>query len=100
MQGISINDTVEADTLGFNLEMIADQVSSVMEIDTSEIWKNGKLRRRVGARSLLCFWAVRELDISMAELSRRLKLSLSGVSQSIIYGEKIAEANGFKLLEE
>ena len=85
---------------GFNLEMIADQVSSAMEIDTSEIWKRGKLRRRVAARSLLCFWAVRELGISMAELSRRLKLSLSGVSQSVIRGEKIAEANDFKLLEE
>ena len=49
MQGISISDTVEADTLGFNLEMIADQVGSVMEIDTSEIWKSGKSRRRVAA---------------------------------------------------
>jgi putative transposase len=84
---------------GFNLEMIADQVSSVMELDTSEIWKSGKSRSRVAARSLLCYWAVRELGISMTELSRRLKLSLSGVSQSVIRGEKIAEANGFKLLE-
>jgi putative transposase len=83
---------------GFNLEMIADQVSSVMELDTSEIWKSGKSRSRVAARSLLCYWAVRE-RISMTELSRRLKLSLSGVSQSVIRGEKIAEANGFKLLE-
>ena len=80
--------------------MIADQVDSVMEIDTSEIWKRGKSRRRVAALSLLCFWAVRELGISMGELSRRLKPSLSGVSQSVIRGEKIAAANGFKLLGE
>jgi len=85
---------------GLNLEMISDQVSSVMQIDASEIWKNGKSRRRVAARSLLCFWAVRELGISMTDLSRRLKLSLSGVSQSVIRGEKIAEANGFNLLDD
>jgi REP-associated tyrosine transposase len=85
---------------GFNLETIADQVSSVMEPDASDIWKGGKSRNRVAERSLLCFWAVRELGISMTELSRRLDLSLSGVSQSVIRGEKLVEENGFKLLEQ
>jgi putative transposase len=85
---------------GLDLEMIADRVGSVMEIDVSEIWKSGKLKGRVAARSLFSFWAVRELGVSMTEVSRRLKLSLSGVSQSVIRGEKIAEANGFELFEE
>ena len=68
--------------------MIASQVSSLMDLEASEIWKSGKSRRRVAARSLLCFWAVKELGMSMTELSRRLNLSLSGVSQSVIRGEK------------
>ncbi len=84
---------------GYNLETIADKVSSVMKIDALEIWKSGKSRRRVAARSLFCFWAAREIAISLTELSRRLNLSLSGVSQSVIRGEKIAETNGFKLLD-
>jgi REP element-mobilizing transposase RayT len=83
---------------GYNLEIIADKVSSAMEIDASEIWKSGKSRSRVAARSLFCFWAVRELGISMSKLSRRLSLSLTGVSQSVIRGEKIAETNGYKLI--
>jgi hypothetical protein len=83
---------------GYNLEKIADHVSTVMQVDASEIWQRGKSRRRVAARSLLCFWAVRELGISMTEMSRRLKLSPSGVSQSVIRGEKIADEGGFKLL--
>jgi hypothetical protein len=83
---------------GYNLEKIADHVSTVMQVDASEIWKSGKSRRRVAARSLLCFWAVRELGISMTEMSRRLKLSPSGVSQSVIRGEKIAGEGGFELL--
>ena len=53
---------------GYNLEKIADHVSTVMEVDASEIWKSGKPLRRVAARSLLCFWAVRELGISMGEM--------------------------------
>jgi putative transposase len=84
---------------GYNLEMIADRVSSVMELEASEIWKSGKSRSRVAARSLLCFWAVREVGISMTELSRRLELSLSGVSQSVTRGEKIARINCFGLLD-
>jgi len=70
-----------------------------MEYEASEIWKLGKSRRRVAARSLLCFWAVREVGISMTELSRRLELSLSGVSQSVMRGENIARINGFELLD-
>jgi hypothetical protein len=51
--------------------------------------------KRVKARSLLCYWAV--LGINMAELSRRLKLSLSGVSLSVKRGEKIAHNYGYEL---
>ncbi len=80
--------------------MTAERVCSVMSLEPSEIWKVRKIRRRVGARSLLCFWAVRELGISMTELSRRLNLSLSGVSQSVTRGEKIAEIHGYKLLKK
>ena len=79
--------------------MNEERVCSVMNLEFSEIWKAGKARRRVAARSLLCFWAVRELGISMTELSRRLNFSLSGVSQSVTRGEKIAEINGLRLLE-
>ena len=84
---------------GYDLKKIAERVCSVMELEPSEIWKIGKSRRRVAARSLLCFWAVRELGMSMTDLSRRLNLSLTGVSQSVMRGEKTAEDNGFKLLE-
>ena len=71
-----------------------------MEVEATEVWKSGKSRRRVAARSLLCFWAVRELGISMAEMSRRLNLSLSGVSQLVVRGEKRADESGFELLEK
>ena len=84
---------------GYDLKMIAERVCSVMNLEPSEIWKIGKIRSRVAARSLVCFWAGRELGISMTELSRRLNLSLSGVSQSVTRGEKIAEINGFELLD-
>lgn len=84
----------------YNLMVIAERVCSVMNLDPSDIWKIGKAHRRVVARSLLCFWAVRELGISMTGLSRILNLSLSGVSQSVARGEKLVEINGYMLLNK
>ncbi len=56
---------------------IASQVCDLMQLKPSEIWGPGKKRKRVEAISLLCYWAVRDLGINMAELARRSKPFLS-----------------------
>ena len=84
---------------GYDLDKIVSKVSDLMQLEPSELWAAGKEPKRVEARSLLCYWAVRDLGISMAELSRRLKLSLSGVSLSVKRGERIAQENDYKLIE-
>jgi REP element-mobilizing transposase RayT len=84
---------------GMDLARIASRVSELMGVEPLGIWAPGKERSRVNARSLLCYWAVRDLGISMAELSRRFGLSLSGVSQSVKRGERLALANGYKLID-
>ena len=84
---------------GMDLARIASRVSEWMGVEPLGIWAPGKERSRVNARSLLCYWAVRDLGISMAELSRRFGLSLSGVSQSVKRGERLALANGYKLID-
>jgi len=57
----------------------------------------GKERIKVQAGSLLCFWAVYELGMSMRELSRRLNISVSAVSVSVKRGEKIVNDNNISL---
>ena len=84
---------------GIDLARIASRVSDLVRVDPLGLWSPGKERNRVSARSLLCYWAVRGLGLSMAELSRRLRLSLSGVSQSVKRGEKLAQNKGYKLNE-
>ena len=83
---------------GYDLDKIAARVADLMGLEAFEIWAPGRERRRVQARSLLCYWAVRDLGISMAELSRRLKLSLSGISLAVKRGEKIARASRYELI--
>lgn len=67
-------------------------------MEQSRIWALGKERMWVTALSLLCYWAVRDLGFSMAELSGRLGLSMSGLSQSVKRGEKLAQDENFKLI--
>ena len=76
---------------GYDLGKVASRVSECLGVATSEIWAGGKDRKRVRARSLLCYWAVIELGMSMAELSRTLRLSSSGVSLSVKRGEQLVK---------
>ena len=84
---------------GYDLDKIAARVSELLELKPHEIWAPGKEHRRVNSRSLLCYWAARDLNINMTELSKRLKLSLSAVSLSVKRGERIAQDNGYKLID-
>jgi hypothetical protein len=70
-----------------------------VQVSLAQLWPGGKNLERVEARSLLRYWAVRDPGISMAELSKRLEPSLSGVSLSVKTGERIAQEDDYKLIE-
>ena len=82
---------------GMDVDKIAAQVSRLMGIAVEDVWAIGKQQHIVNARSLLCYWAVRELGVSMSSLSRRLRISLPAISKSVVRGKQIAEDNAFKL---
>jgi len=84
--------------LGMDLNSVAERVSEVLGIDIKDIWAKGKYQRIVEARSLLCYWAVRELGLSMSSLARRLEISIPSVSDSVKRGQMIAEEKHLSLL--
>jgi len=84
---------------GFDLARIAFRVSEVLGAKPEEVWAEGKYRRTVEARSLLCYWAVRELGVPMSSLGRKLGISIPSVSESATRGRRIAEAKGSLLLK-
>jgi len=83
---------------GIDLDSVAARVSEVLKIKTEDIWAKGKYQRIVNARSLLCYWAVRELGIPMSNLSIKLGISIPSISISVRRGQRIAEENEFTLL--
>jgi chromosomal replication initiation ATPase DnaA len=84
----------------FDLDKVVQRVSHLLGIEPKELWIKGKYPQVVQARSLLCYWAVRELGMRMSELSRKLKLSQPAVSLSVKRGEKIAKENQYLLLDD
>lgn len=83
---------------GVDVEYIARQVAILMNLTEDTVWQEGKVRKIVQARSLLCYWAVRELGESMTSMARHLNISAVAVSKSVIRGAEIAKNNGFKLI--
>jgi hypothetical protein len=64
------------------------------------IWEALKNVRFSGQdrRSLLCFWAVRELGMSLADLARELEMSIPGIGYTVERGETIAHDNKYQLI--
>jgi chromosomal replication initiation ATPase DnaA len=85
---------------GMDVDKIAKRVARLLKMTVDEVWSVGKYRRVVKARSLLCYWAVRELGISMTSLSRRLAITPAAIAQSVLRGERLARENGYELLSE
>jgi REP-associated tyrosine transposase len=83
---------------GLNLERIAQQVAGIFGIEAEELWGLGKHSRIVLARSVFCYWAVRELGVRETEMARRLKITQPAVSVSVRRGEQIAKEKGLSIL--
>ena len=84
---------------GYNLDRVLKKVSEVFNIKPTEIRKPGNQPLRVKARSLVCFWAVRELRMSGTKVGKFLKLTQSSVSRAVRRGEKLVEELNLTLIE-
>jgi REP-associated tyrosine transposase len=83
---------------GVDLDRIAGRVARLLDMPVAQIWQPGKHRQLVRARSLMCFWAVRQLGLSMTAMARRLDISTVAVSKSVERGARIAAKEGYDLL--
>ncbi len=85
--------------LGYDADRIAGKVAKIYDMDPDEFFSKGKQQRKVKARSLFCFWAVKELGMSLRELARRLEMSPPAVGYAVERGETIARENEYRLID-
>jgi putative transposase len=87
-------------SLGYDMDKVALRVAEVLNIDPEKVWQKGKHPETVRARSLFCYWAARELGITMKELADKLGLTPPAVSLSVRRGETLAIEFGYILTIE
>jgi hypothetical protein len=82
---------------GYGIDQIGQRAANFLNIKSEQIWERGKYNRAFKARSLFCYWAVRELGVNVAELARRIEITQQSSSQMVKRGEDIPGENGLKL---
>ena len=80
---------------GFSFEKVVDRVSLLFQLEKDYIIGKGRQKDRVRARDLICYWSAIELEISMADLAKKFRITLAAVSYAVKRGEKIAKEGGY-----
>jgi REP element-mobilizing transposase RayT len=82
---------------GVNLDGLARQAADAFGVEPDTLFHPGQLRAVVAARSLFCYWAVRELCHTATALAKRLGMTQPAVSIAVRRGERIAQQRGLQL---
>ena len=84
-------------TKGIQLEDVISVVCTLLSMKLNEFIGPSKERRIVKGRALICFWAVRELGLSMTKVADKMKLAVSTVSAAVKRGQQVASEEGLVL---
>jgi REP element-mobilizing transposase RayT len=89
----------EIKSQGYTIEKVEKRVMEIFGVEKDVIYSKGSRRIQVDARSLLCYWAVRELGITATDLAKRLRMTQPAVSYAVIRGELIAKEKSYTLVK-
>jgi putative transposase len=82
---------------GYDFDKVVDWVAKLFRMRAGEILSSGKQPERVRARSLVCYWAVKELGINSTAVARLLGIIQSSVSRAVRREERLALDNRYSL---
>ena len=88
----------EMKRLGYDLKTIEDRVCEIYGIEKDDIYSGSRKKVNSSARSLFCFWAVRELGYTQRDLARRLGITPPAVGYAVDRGEKISKLHHYDLI--
>ena len=83
---------------GYDVDRIARRAATLFGVEVESLFAPSKRSPQAGARSVFCYWAVRELGMSASAVARQLKLTQPAVSIAVRRGEAIARMRGFQLV--
>lgn len=89
----------ELKRLGYDIDKVEERVLEIYGIDKKHLYSKGRQRLRSEARSVFCYWAVRELGVEAAKMAKRLMMSPPGIAYAIRRGEGVVREKGIQLIE-
>ena len=83
---------------GYDLDRIAGRVAEILSMKKEDVYARGSQATKVKARSILCYWAVREAGMSIRYLAKQLAMSAPGIGYAVERGSAIVRENHWSLL--
>ena len=84
--------------LGYDLKKIEEIVTRLYQIDGEDLYSRSRQKTLAEARSLFCYWAVRELGMNGTDLAKRLRMTQPGVVYALRRGERLAKEKNYQLV--
>ncbi len=78
--------------------MVVKCAGETLGMKAEDVLRSGKQPISVKTRSLVSYWANRELGMTTVQIAERLNICQSAASRSSLRGEKIAKDNQLQLL--
>ncbi len=85
---------------GHTLKSLSEKIAALFNLESNQLFTTTKSPKIVRARSLMCYYAVRELGLTATSLAKQIGLKQPAISISVSRGEKIAKDMNIQLFEE
>lgn len=85
---------------GYDFNMVVERVAHLMGLKREEVLSPGKYKKYkkvVEARSVVCYWTVRDLGISQGVLAQKFGISQPAISMAVKRGEQLVNFHDFSL---
>lgn len=84
---------------GYDLKKVEQRVCEIYDIKPKDIYSKGRRKLQVEARSLFCYWAVRDLGYALTDLAKRLNMTGQAVGYAVTRAERVVKDSNYQLCE-
>ena len=86
-------------SLGYNISRVERKVIELCNIEKEDLYSGSRKKPISEARSLFCYWCVRELGESMTSMARLLGFTQPAIGYAVDRGERLAKKEKYDLLD-
>jgi len=84
---------------GYTLDKLAQRVGEIYQIEREDLYSKSRQKIRAEARSVFCYWAVRELGVEGTQIAKKLQMSQPGVAYAVRRGERVVKAKAIQMID-